>query len=218
MGVALGGGRTPNYKKLMVFVDGTNFLLALKGELSLGPEFRADKPPAETLNIALHLLKRFEDEYGMVKIRKYWFSSYQGSEKAGERIAKELRECGFEPVLFKKKKGRKEKRVDIALAKEMLVNAFHQNFDVGYLVAGDEDYVDLVNEVKRYGQIIRGAFFGMSMSDKLEIALDDFVDIIDSNQGIVEGDIYKGLVEKLKEEYGELPNTDTGKTTKDKNQ
>ena len=56
----------------------------------------------------------------------------------------------FEPVLFQKRDGR-EKGVDIALTKEMLVNALHQNFDIGFLFAGDKDYVSLVSEVKRYG-------------------------------------------------------------------
>jgi hypothetical protein len=37
----------------------------------------------------------------------------------------------------------------------MLVNAFNQNFGMEYLVIGDEDYVGLVHEVKRYGPIVR---------------------------------------------------------------
>ena len=56
----------------------------------------------------------------------------------------------------------------------MLVNAFNQNFDVGYLVAGDEDYVGLINEVKRYGPIVRGIFFQHGLSEELRLAFDSF--------------------------------------------
>jgi hypothetical protein len=58
--------------------------------------------------------------------------------------------------------------------KEMLVNAFNQNFDVGYLIAGDEDYVGLVNEVKRYGPIAKGAFFQHGLSEELYLTFDSF--------------------------------------------
>jgi len=82
----------------------------------------------------------------------------------------------MEPILFKKK-GNREKGVDIALTKEVLVNAFNQNFDVGLLVAGDEDYVGLVHEVKRYGQIIHGTFFEEGLSNELKVEFDQFFNL-----------------------------------------
>jgi uncharacterized LabA/DUF88 family protein len=56
----------------------------------------------------------------------------------------------------------------------MLVNAFNSNFDIAILFAGDEDYVSLVNEVKRYGPIIMGAFFKNGLSPNLQFAYDYF--------------------------------------------
>jgi len=85
-----------------------------------------------------------------------------------------LRASGFEPILFKRR-ARREKGVDIALTKEMLVNSFNRNFNVGILVAGDEDYVGLVNEVKRYGPGIWGTFFDHGVSDELFITFDNFI-------------------------------------------
>ena len=175
--MAIGGGIiTPHYKRMMIFVDGTNFLVELFKEFQV--DFRADKPPSETLAIAKSMIDPFFLMKGIVRVRKYWFSSYQGNDQDHDQLAKDLRYNGFEPVLFKKREGR-EKGVDIALAKEMLVNSFNQNFDLGLLIAGDEDYVGLVTEAKRYGPVIEGAFFAHGLSDKLRLALDQFYDIVE---------------------------------------
>jgi len=103
-------------------------------------------------------------------IRKYWFGSYQGDDHFFRSLREKLRECNFEPVMIKKRQG-KEKGVDISLTKEMLVNAFNNNFDVAFLIAGDEDYLTIVNEIKRYGAKIYGAFFSHGLSDELKISL-----------------------------------------------
>ncbi len=170
-----GGVRTPHYTKIMGFIDGSNLLIELSKEV--GTDFRADKPPLPAISIAIRLISHLFQGEGKIPIRKYWFASYQGSEKDQILYAKELRRLTFEPVLFKKHKG-KEKGVDIALATEMLVNAFNQNYDIGVLVAGDKDYAGLVKEVKRYGPIIHGAFFKRGLSEDLSLAVDDFSDII----------------------------------------
>ena len=101
----------------------------------------------------------------------------KGGDNYHEQLCGELRGLKFEPVLFKRRKGR-EKGVDIALTKEVLVNAFNQNFDIGCLLAGDEDYVGLVNEAKRYGPVLMGAFFSsQGLSPTLRLAFDDFRDL-----------------------------------------
>ena len=172
-----GGGRTPHYEKVMGFIDGSNFLIELSRELNI--DFRADKPPLPTLSIGALLTNRFFNQDGRIPIRKYWFASYQGSEIDFKNYAMKLKEHHFEPILFKKHQG-KEKGVDIALATEMLVNAFNQNYDIGIIVAGDKDYAGLVKEVKRYGPKIFGTFFKHGLSDDLAIAVDEFSDIMNS--------------------------------------
>ena len=79
-------------------------------------------------------------------------------------------------MLFKKNEGR-EKGVDISLTREMLVHAFQRNSLESILVAGDEDYVPLVNEVKRYGQRVLGYFFRRATSQELIWNLDTFWDL-----------------------------------------
>lgn len=186
------GGTTPHYERVMGFIDGSNFLIELARELEI--QFRADKPPLPALEIAQALTNPFFDRYGTVTIRKYWFGSYQGDETYFRKYAGKLRELTFEPVLFKNNNG-KEKGVDIALATEMLVNAFNQNYDVGVIVAGDKDYVGLVKEVKRYGPIIVGSFFKHGLSDDFALAVDSFSDI---TQGVnVDSERYKRLISEV---------------------
>lgn len=180
-------------KKMMIFVDGTNFLIELAKELEV--DFRADKPPVEALGIAECMLEVFWRPRDIMLIRRYWFCSYQGDEQDHDRLAEQLRGNGFEPVLFKKRDGR-EKGVDIALATQMLVNSFNQNFDVGLLVAGDEDYVGLVNEAKKYGPVVSGTFFDHGLSPKLKVACDEFIDI--GTSGLFNRTRHAQLVSKLK--------------------
>ena len=80
----------------------------------------------------------------------------------------------------------------------MLVNAFNQNFEIGMLIAGDEDYVELVHEVKRYGAIIRGAFINRGLSDKLKIAFDQYYDLMKDSSSCARESFYQDQVIKLK--------------------
>jgi len=161
-----------NNLRYMFFIDGSNFLIELGRELNL--EIKAEKPPFSSFNFAKSIIDDIVHYLNSENIiRIYWFGSYQGDEEFGKKLRFKLRECGFEPIILKKRKG-KEKGVDISLTKEMLVNAFNKNFDVAFLIAGDEDYLSLVHEVKRYGARIKGAFFNHGLSDELKIAFDSF--------------------------------------------
>ena len=62
----------------------------------------------------------------------------------------------------------------IALATSMLGNAFRQNYDYALLVAGDADYVPLVNEAKHHGRVVHGAFFERALAPELRLSFDDF--------------------------------------------
>lgn len=163
-------------KRVMVFVDGTNFLRGIGRETN-NNELRADKPSDVALKLAESYVSGTSDVYAPLSrndyIRRYWFASYKGGDIDYKQLTETLRSLNFEPVLFKLIDS-KEKGVDIALTMNMLINAFNQNYDVGILFAGDEDYVELVKEVKRYGQIIAGSYFKDGLSDSLKLAFDYF--------------------------------------------
>lgn len=91
-------------------------------------------------------------------------------------ITDELLECGItDPRVFKKKSNGRTKRVDITLATEMLSHAHSSNYDVAILVAGDEDYVPLVQEVKRMGKQVALWFFENGLSKNLRRECDIFL-------------------------------------------
>lgn len=187
-------------ERLMVFIDGTNLLLTL-GKV-INAKFRADKPPEDAIHLAMtivrSLIQRISGEadfYSPKLLRIYWFSSFQGDEEYEISLKELFRRQRVEPVIFKKNSGR-EKRVDIAISREMLINAFNQNYDLGILVAGDEDYVDLVQDIKRFGVRIIGSFFRQDLSKTLELAVDNFHELH------VWGENRKELVKSL---GGKLP-------------
>jgi uncharacterized LabA/DUF88 family protein len=68
--------------------------------------------------------------------------------------------------------------VDIALTKGMLSHAFLGNYQAAVLVAGDGDYVPLVQEVKRLGKRVTVAFFvgeAYGLNPELRLIADEFV-------------------------------------------
>lgn len=167
----------PPYQRVMVFVDGTNLLTSMAKMLEIQfnrKKTLSDKHSESAIRAAISLIQNPLPEPKFKTIRRYWFSSYKGNDNERIEISERLRRYNFEPVLFKKKPDNREKGVDIALTMSMLLNAINQNFDISLLVAGDEDYVGLVNEIKRYGQRIQGAFLDLGLSNELKLACDRF--------------------------------------------
>jgi uncharacterized LabA/DUF88 family protein len=69
------------------------------------------------------------------------------------------------------------------LAKDFLSNAFLNNYDATVLIAGDADYIPMINEVKRIGKSVYVIFFhenGLGLSRNLQVASDVFFKIDDS--------------------------------------
>jgi uncharacterized LabA/DUF88 family protein len=108
-----------------------------------------------------------------------FFTAMTGDDPSIADVQKLIWSAGFQPRVFKKREGR-SKGVDISLATEVLSNAYKDNYDVAVLVAGDADYVPMVEEVKRQGKIVYVSFFGdadQGAKDELRLAADDFLPI-----------------------------------------
>lgn len=112
-------------------------------------------------------------------VRAYYYTSICGDDNAIEDVRNKLWGLEFNHHVFKKaKKELKAKGVDIALSKDMLSHAFLGNYDVAILLAGDGDYVPLIEEIKRLGKQVWVLFFKHSgLSEQLRLASDGFVDI-----------------------------------------
>jgi len=86
----------------------------------------------------------------------------------------------FDPQVFKKTSQARSKGIDITLTKDMLSHAFLDHYQDAVLVAGDGDYIRLVDQVKRLGKRVYVAFFTgdkLGLSEDLRMAADSFVDL-----------------------------------------
>jgi len=122
--------------------------------------------------------------------RCVYFASCPGDQI--QTTEKELHDFGFEPQVFKREKPdsfakekkaegitviTRPKQLDIAIATRVLEDAANNTFHQCILVAGDEDYVPLVEAVKRKGKIVWVLAFRkyLSKHSKLEIVADRFL-------------------------------------------
>ena len=113
-------------------------------------------------------------------IRSFYYTAVKANDPQLDALTWRIRECGFNPSVFKKQK-EKSKGVDITLAKDVLMNAFFGNYDVAVLVAGDADYVPLIEEVKRLGKVVYLIFFeNEGLSKELHMASDHFFEMTGS--------------------------------------
>ena len=187
-------------RKLMAFIDGTNVLIEMAKRIEASHS--AHNPDDDILQLATMsingLIQRLRGDAGLTDIvvmRKYWFGSHHGSQETYNHLRTYLRKREFEPIIFQKIKAGREKGVDIGVAKEMLINAFQHNYEFALLITGDEDYVGLVQDVKRYGAIVIGAFLQNGRAPELELTCDKFVPL-----GI-EGIGHKELVAEIRKKH-----------------
>ena len=69
---------------------------------------------------------------------------------------------------------REQKGVDVAMASEMLVQAFNDNFDVAIVVSGDGDFVPAIEHLQRMGKIVEVASFATSTNRSIRKAADRY--------------------------------------------
>ena len=107
-------------------------------------------------------------------IRAHYYTSAQGDDVKLREVNETLRKLGFEPKVFKKFPKRKSKGIDISLSTDFLSHAFLNNYDFVALIAGDADYLPLIEEVKRLGKIVYLTFLSCGLSQDLRLAADWF--------------------------------------------
>jgi uncharacterized LabA/DUF88 family protein len=143
------------HMRVMVFVDGENFAIRyqclmakkhMENCLIRSPLYEPD------VFVWSDLLNDF-CRYVKV-IRKHYYTSVSGDEKRIRDIEDKMKEAGIEaPHVFRKDKRKRSKQVDISLATDMLTQAHRKNYDIAILIAGDGDYVPLIEAVKAEGSL-----------------------------------------------------------------
>lgn len=174
----------PHLRRWMLFVDGENFTIrAQKVAEANGIKLLEGKHYLRDVFVWLPGLAATQDTtQGYLRLqpqatRSHYYTSVTGDELKLNDVRKKLRELGFSPQVFKKSRD-KGKGVDIALSKDLLVNAFHNSYDVAVLVAGDGDYIPLVEEVKRLGKVVYLVFFkDEGLNQDLWMAADSYFEM-----------------------------------------
>lgn len=69
--------------------------------------------------------------------------------------------------LIKGRDGLRQKGVDVLLAIDMITKAYEHQYEIAVLLAGDDDFLDVVNTVKAEGRRVYGAFEAKSASKRL---------------------------------------------------
>jgi uncharacterized LabA/DUF88 family protein len=113
-----------------------------------------------------------EKDYDSSPIAEYW--------KAVEVLPET--EIGFGAL---RGRPRRQKKVDGLIAVDMMVGAFTNLFEVAILIAGDSDFVPVVDEVRRRGVMVVIAAVSGSLADELKRAADRIwlIDPTDTDAG-----------------------------------
>lgn len=162
--------------KVMVFVDGENLSIRWKNQLGNleVPSHVRHEPDVFVWSPLLNMHHHLHCNV----VRKSYFTSAPGDAVAHDRIHDRLKELDIEsPQVFPRTKGKRSKRVDITLSVEMLTHAYQKNYDAAVLVAGDEDYVPLVQAVKNAGPRVFLWFVEDGLSPSLRRSADYYFDV-----------------------------------------
>jgi NYN domain len=166
--------------KAMVFVDGENLAMGygrMLGGVPPPPKMESWYKPdvavwVQDLNPGANSLS------GTRVTRKYYFTSERGTDETRAETIDWLKSCGFElPRVFRRDKDRGSKRVDISLSVAMLTHATRHHFDIAVLVAGDEDFVPLVNAVQAEGARVHLWALSDGLAPSLRREADYFVNL-----------------------------------------
>ena len=179
------------YKRWMLFVDGENItargqVVADRAGITLteGRWHKRDvflwiphRPARETVpQLTRGLVLGLRED----AVRAFYYASCPGDRDAVLAARKALWDMDFSAEVFPSVRNRKKsKGVDIALTKDMLANAFLDNYDVAVIASGDADYLPVINEVKRLGKQVCVVAFdgdGAEISPDLRLSADWFID------------------------------------------
>lgn len=149
----------------MIFVDGEN--IAIRGSsLAESRGIKLEKCEYYEPDVFLwnkgrsHATQSLTSDLRHLRLRPiaeraYLYTSMSGDDDAIGRVLDNLWDRGFSAEVFKKtNKQQKAKGVDIALTKDLLSNAFLDNYDVAVVLSGDADYLPVIQEVRRLGKLV----------------------------------------------------------------
>lgn len=163
---------TQKFLNLMIFIDGGYLRRATKD--ALGKDKIDFNKLRDFLRASCEYGRNFPD-----LIRTYYYDAiierterHEGEWTKQNKYFEEIRKLDFYEVrlgrLIRQGDGQyKQKGVDILLAVDMVTKAYESHYDVAFLVAGDDDMVELIRSVKDAGKRVYGGYFKDSASKRL---------------------------------------------------
>jgi uncharacterized LabA/DUF88 family protein len=162
--------------RMMVFIDGEN--LAIRYGSMLGNAQPFSHVIFEKNTYVWSPLLGMEMHTTANIVRRYYYTTSSGDEQRRNAIHDRLNSIGIQaPRVFPKNKQKGSKRVDISLCVDMLWQAHAGNYEAAILVAGDEDYVPLVEAVKALGRQVFVWFVSSGLSPHLKRSADYFFNL-----------------------------------------
>lgn len=154
-------------ERISIFIDGSNLYHSLKSHNGIKIDFEKF---VNVLSGDRALINAF---YYIAPLdiasneERYW--------KHQKFLAELEKIPNFKIVLCTLRKYKKEdetfgfevKGDDVCIANDMLVGAYENHYDTAILVSGDEDFVPIVNTLKRLNKKTENAFFMSTSSKKL---------------------------------------------------
>ncbi len=175
----------PHLRRWMLFVDGENFTLQAQ-KLAEREACKLEEGRFFLRNVfvwlpdthARRLPEILHEPLQETGVRAYYYTSLQGDDQRIGTAREALWRLGFDPKVFRKPSGTRAKGVDISLTLDVVNHAHYDHYDVAVLIAGDGDYLPLVDQVKRLGKGVVISFFegeGLGLNPDLLLACDTFV-------------------------------------------
>ncbi|MFC1902326.1 NYN domain-containing protein [Chloroflexota bacterium] len=163
--------------RVMIFIDGSNLYHSLKHhfghtDLDIGKFCRKLLGPRQLVRIYYYnATVGQKEEPERYKHQQAFFTSVNAIPYSELRLGRLVYNNWPSTPPY-------EKGIDVQLATDMITHNFKNNYDVGILVAGDNDYVGAVQAVKDNGKHIEVSLFGkQGTSRQLREAADRVVTI-----------------------------------------
>jgi uncharacterized LabA/DUF88 family protein len=176
----------PNFRRLMIFIDGENLVMRYQDMVKKGWEARTD----EVLYIPDSVIWQSTFSQGIAMnevLRATYYTYVIGDSDKVTRVENAIKNLQFNkhrnstlpsqitPQVFKKEnRSAKGKGVDIALVVDMLSHVHADNIDAVMLLSGDGDYAPLIREVQRCGKQCYVSAFSLGLNPRLPIIADSF--------------------------------------------
>ena len=181
--VSFSNGPTVSFRPFMIFIDGGYLRSEFKKKFN-DENINFTKLNNLLVNICnTHYIQ-------METIRVYYYDAIVDYKEDEEKHKKQ--DIFYENIrnkdtyevklgrLIKTNNGYRQKGVDVLLAIDMISKAHLNQYDIALLLAGDDDYLDMVKSIKDFtGKRIYGAFFEKNASKRLIESFDMQIPITD---------------------------------------